>query len=229
MAKASAKARAASAPQKLAKDGTRRGGARIDPKTGKSVAGRKPVKREPTSLTDLDLRSLLTDPPPDEIDGVAQRHLTATIDGLVKIAVHGASETARISCCKEILDRGYGKPAVEIGGDAAAPMLPFQMAPSVQPAIGVTAAYRSEARKYARLAVEVLRRIAEHGQSETARASALKALNDRGLGTVAMARMSDEMRDEPVGKKEQQARAAATAASGKFATPAPPRRVETLQ
>src|SRR5262249_31913818 len=156
--------------------------------------------------------------PPDEIDALAQRELGANISALVRVMVHGQSETARITCCKEILDRGYGKPAVEIGGDAASPMLPLMMAPSGQPApgVGVTAAFRAEARKYANLALEVLRRIRDYGKSETARAAAAKAINERGLGTVAPARMPDDMRDHaPLGKKEQRDRAAAAAATGK--------------
>jgi hypothetical protein len=73
------------------------------------------------------------------------------------------------------------------------------------------------------VAVAVLRKIAQEGQSETARAGASKALLDRGLGTVGKARMPDEQRDRPLGKKEEAARAAETAATGRFATPPPPR------
>lgn len=216
---------AAKSAAPVAKDGTRRGGARPG-------AGRKPKpKTEPTSIAEIDLRALLDEPAPDEIDAKAQQELGANINALVRIVVHGASETARITCCKEILDRGYGKPAVEIGGDAASPMLPLMMAPSVAPSpgIGVTAAFRAEARKYANLAIEVLRRIRDYGKSETARAAAAKALNERGLGMVAPARVPEtDTAPRELGIKEQRQRAAEAAARGKFATPPAPQR-ETLQ
>jgi hypothetical protein len=62
------------------------------------------------------------------------------------------------------------------------------------------------------------------GASESAIASASKALLDRGLGTVGKARMPEEQRERPLGKKEELARAAEVAASGPYATPASPRR-----
>lgn len=191
-------------------------------------AGRKPkgfVK--PSTLSELSKVAALASPPPDEIDGVAQRHAKTAIEALVKLLFYAASEAAKIAAAKEILDRGYGKPAVEIGGDAA--MLPFMMAPALQPA-SLTAEIRTEARKYANLAIEVLKKISADGTSETAIAAASKALLDRGLGTVGKARMPEEQRDRPLGKKEEAARAAEAAATGRFATPAPPRRAtEALQ
>lgn len=205
---------------KLAKDGSRRGGARPG-------AGRK--KRElasPTSLSELELKALLAEPAPEEIDGLAQRHADLAIEQLARVMIYGGSEAAKITAAKEILDRGYGKPAVEIGGDAA--MLPFMMAPQAAPSL--TDTVRTQARKYAAVAVAVLRKIAQDGQSETARAGASKALLDRGLGTVGKARMPDEQRDRPLGKKEEAAQAAAAAATGRYATPPPPRAVsDSLQ
>ena len=202
-----------------AKDGSRRGGAR----TG---AGRKKKQHStPTSLSELELRALLAEPAPDEIDGVAQQHAVLAIETLSRLLIYGASESAKITAAKEVLDRGYGKPAVEIGGDAA--MLPFMMAPTVAPTL--SGEIRSQARKYAPVAVAVLRKIAQDGQSESARASASKALLERGLGTVGKAKMPDEQREQPIGKKEQAQRAAAAAATGRFATPAPPRSHERVQ
>ena len=193
-------------------------------------AGRKPkgfVK--PSSLSDLNRVSALATPAPDEIDGVAQQHARDAIEALVKLLFYGGSEAAKITAAKEILDRGYGKPAVEIGGDAA--MLPLMMPdPAPIATISLTQEIRAEARRYANLAIEVLRKIAMDGQSETAVATASRALLDRGLGTVGKARMPDEQRDRPLGKKEEAARAAEAAATGRFATPAPPRRLsETVQ
>lgn len=203
-----------------AKDGSRRGGAR--PGAGRKKKGLS----APTSLSDLELKALLAEPAPDEIDGLAQRHADLAIETLVRLLIYGSSESAKITAGKEILDRGYGKPAVEIGGDAA--MLPFMMAPSVGPSR--TAEIRDHARKYAALAVAVLRKIAQDGHSETARAGASKALLDRGLGTVGKARMPEEQRERPLGKKEEAVRAAQAAATGLYAPPPPPgRQVETVQ
>lgn len=205
----------------VSKDGSRRGGAR--PGAGRKKKGLS----APTSLSELELKALLAEPAPDEIDGLAQRHSSLAIETLSRLLVYGSSESAKITAAKEILDRGYGKPAVEIGGDAAMLMLPFMQAPAVAPTM--SADVRSQARKYAAVAVAVLRKIAQDGQSETARAGASKALLDRGLGTVGKARMPDEQRERPLGKKEEAARAAEAAATGRFATPAPPRRTETVQ
>jgi hypothetical protein len=194
-------------------------------------AGRKPKGYvKPSALSELNRVSALATAPPDEIDGVAQRHANHAIEALVRLLFHGASEAAKITAAKEILDRGYGKPAVEIGGDVA--MLPFMMAPPAQPA-SITAEIRAEARRYANLAIEVLRKIAVDGASETAVAAASKALLDRGLGTVGKARLPEEQRERPLGKKEEAARAAEAAATGRFATPPPPRQQlrlgETMQ
>lgn len=184
-------------------------------------AGRKPKGYvKPSALSDLNKVQALASPPPEEIDGVAQSHARDVLQALVKVLFYGKSEAAKITAAKEILDRGYGKPTVEIGGDAA--MLPFMMAPERE-MHSIHAEVRTEARKYANLAIEVLRKIAIDGASETAIASASKALLDRGLGTVGKARMPDEQRDRPLGKKEELARAAEVAAAGPYATPAPPR------
>lgn len=184
-------------------------------------AGRKPkgfVK--PSAVSVLNRVAALATQPPDEIDGIAQQHAKLAIEALVKLLFYGSSEAAKITAAKEILDRGYGKPAVELGGDAA--MLPFMMVPGPQ-VDSLTASIRAEARRYANLAVEVLRKIAADGASETAIASASKAMLDRGLGTVGKARMPDEQRDRPLGKKEEAQRAAVAAATGKYATPPSPR------
>jgi hypothetical protein len=185
-------------------------------------AGRKPKGHvKPSALGPLTLAAAVASEPPAEIDGVAQRHARDAIGSLVRLLAHGSSEAAKITAAKELLDRGYGKPAVEIGGDAA-PMLPFMMAPAPS-AISLGEEIRAEARRYATLAIETLRRIAQDGQSETAIASASKALLDRGLGTVGKARMPDEQTPERVGKKELAQRAAEAAATGLYATPSAPR------
>jgi hypothetical protein len=185
-------------------------------------AGRKPKGYvKPSAISDLNRVAALASEPPPEIDGVAQQHAKDAIESLVKLLFYGSSEAAKISAAKEILDRGYGKPAVEIGGDAA--LLPFMMTPASIQATSLASEIRTEARKYANLAIEALRKIAKDGASEGAIAAASKALLDRGLGTVGKARMPDEQRERPLGKKEEAARAAEAAASGLYAPRMPPR------
>lgn len=167
----------------------------------------------------LDLAKALATPAPTEIDAYLEGDALPSIRAMVTQLLHGTSEAAKISAAVEVLDRGYGKPAVEIGGDAA--MLPFMEAPSRS--ITTSAEVRAEARKYAPLAAEVLRKIRDGGASENARVSAGRALLARNLGTVGKARMPDEQRDAPVGKKEQANRAAELAGTGRYATPSAPR------
>jgi hypothetical protein len=196
------------------------------PKTGRSKrggkrpgAGRpKTLRTASNTLSAIDLKSLLTAPAPDEIETVAQRHAHKALASMVKLLMFGSVESAKITAAIEVLDRGYGKPAVEIGGDA---MLPFMKAPATPT---TSTEIRTEARKFANLAIAVLEKIAESGASENSRASASKMLLARGLGTVAAARMPDEFDKRPLGKKEQALHAAANAATGMYATPAPPRR-----
>lgn len=194
-------------------------------------AGRKPKGYvKPSAVSDLNRVKALASEPPREIDSVAQRHAKDAIEALVKLLFYGSSEAAKITAAKEILDRGYGKPAVEIGGDAATPMLPFMMRPESAATVSITTEVRAEAQRYANLAIEVLRKIAADGQSETAIATASKALLDRGLGTVGKAKMLEEQTpDKVLGKKELAQRAAESAATGRFATPAPPKGYQSLQ
>jgi hypothetical protein len=180
-------------------------------------AGRKKTLRSASNtLSAIDLKSLLTAPAPDEIETVARRHAHKALASMVKLLMFGTVESAKITAATEILDRGFGRPAVEIGGDA---MLPFMLAP-VKPTISTE--IRTEARKYANLAVAVLEKIAESGASENSRASASRMLLARGLGTVAAARMPDEFDKRPLGKKEEAQRAAESAATGRYAIPAAP-------
>jgi hypothetical protein len=147
-------------------------------------------------------------PPPEEIESVAQHHARSVLDNFVKQLLFGTSETAKIAAATSILDRVFGKPAAASGGDA---VLPFFGAATSKP---VASEIREEARKYAILAVEVLAKITTNGASETARVAAGRALWDRGLGTVAPARVPDEFGFRPVGKKLEAERAAKTAGEG---------------
>lgn len=189
---------------------SRRGGAR--PNAGRKGKGHKSA----SGLSEIDIKAALAAGAPEEIEAVAQRHVRPVLDALVKVMLVGASEAARVNAANAILDRGYGKPTVESGGDAMLPF--FGAAPSKQLATEV----RSDARKFAPLAIEVLARIAEHGESEAARVQACKALWDRGLGAVAPAKVPDEALRRPTGKKEEQAQAALSAGTGRYATPPAP-------
>lgn len=175
----------------------------------------------PGRLADIDLRAALEAPVPGDIAAVAQGRALTALEALVKQLTHGASEAAKVSAANAILDRGYGKPTVETGGEL---LLPFMPRPD-QAAIDLATDVRTLARRYATLAVEVLHKIASSGLSESARVSAARALWDRGLGTVAPAKLPDALHPElerPLGKKEEMARAATAAATGRYAVPAPP-------
>lgn len=180
-------------------------------------AGRKPKGYvAPTKVAGIDLEAALAAPVPEKIDQLVQGDAKASIDGLVKQLSHGASESAKVAAANEILDRGYGKPAVELGSD---PMLPFMTArQSAAPIDDV----RTYARRFANLAIEVLRKIRDNGDSETARVAAAKSLLARGFGTVAPARMPDHLLERALGKKEEAGIRAREAGTGRYATPPPP-------
>jgi hypothetical protein len=194
------------------------------PKSGKSKRGGKrpgagrprTIRSASNTLGAIDIEALLSASTPDEIETVAQRHAHKALASMVKLLMFGSVESAKITAATEVLDRGYGKPAVEIGGDA---MLPFMRTPA---APTISTEIRIEARKYANLAIAVLEKIADNGASENSRASASRMLLARGLGTVAAARMPDEFDKRPLGKKEEAQRAAESAATGRYATPSAP-------
>jgi len=179
-------------------------------------AGRKKKLRAATVIDDADLRLLVAEAAPDHVETAAQRHARTAIGALVKKMIGGVSEAARVAAANAILDRGYGKPTVEVGGDA---FLPFASAPT---AVTISPEMRNEARKYAMLAIEVLRRVAEFGQSDAAVVTASKSILDRALGAVGPAKVPEELGRATLGKREQAAEDAREAATGIFAPPAPP-------
>lgn len=171
----------------------------------------------PTRLSDLDVKAAMALSAPDDIETAAQEKAFAAIQALIRVMQHGDSESARVKACCSIIDRGYGKPSANVGGD---PLLPFLGSAPVREA---APKIRDEARKYANLAIEILHRIAGAAQSDAARRQAADALLDRGLGKVATAQMQDELgKLRQLGKKEQQSQAAEQAGTGLYATPAPP-------
>lgn len=190
---------------------SRRGGKRPN-------AGRKPKNQKSTSaLPEIDLNAALNTPPPDDIESAAQTHSRDAIASLVKQLVHGKSETAKVNAANAILDRGYGKPSVDVGG-----LSQLSLFGGARPMAAVGDEIRIEARKYANLAIEVLRSIATRGETEGARVSASKSLLDRGVGTVTTAKLPEGITPKVLGKKEEQAVAARNAAAGRYAPPPPP-------
>jgi hypothetical protein len=160
---------------------------------GGSRAGSGRKSKNRCALPDIDIAHALAEPAPEDIEAAARRHAVMAIGTMVKIVKNGESEGAAIRAANAILDRGYGKPAVEI--DALVEEI------------------RAEARRYANLAIERLRLIADAGRSENSRASAAKSLLDRGLGAVAVAQFGGEDQRK-VGKKEAAEIAAETAGEG---------------
>lgn len=193
---------------------SRRGGAR-------KGAGRKPKGyAKPGSLTDLDVRAIEAQPAPERIEDVAHVEARAALEALKRQLLGGSSESVKVRAADEILDRGYGKAGVDAPGQ---PELPFF---GVAPAQQLRGAMHEAARRLANLAIEVLRRIRDFGESESARVAAAKVLLKRAVGTAATAtRLPDSplAQARPVGKKEQAAESAREAATGRYATPAPPR------
>lgn len=182
-------------------------------------AGRKPKDHvRPTTVAGIDMAAALAAPIPDDIASVARAKVLSALDTLVKQLQHGSSEAAKIAAANAILDRGYGKPAVDVGGDPVLPFLGTAPPPAVDPGDNL----RALARGYANLAVEVLSRIASAGESESARVSAARSLWDRGLGTVGPAKLPDDFGNRQMGKKEEMARAATAAATGRYAVPPAP-------
>lgn len=200
---------------KTAKSG--RGGKRIG-------AGRKKKNHHsPSSLSAIDIKALLEEPAPTDITSSAQQHSHMAIEALSKQMLYGASEAAKISAAKEILDRGYFKPSTDTGGMQ---LTLFGAGVSATEATEI----RDHARKFANLAVAVLWKITTCGESESARVSAAKALIERHIGTAPIARVVDGGLPRSMGKKEEAQQVARNLAAGRFATREPPRSAyKTLQ
>jgi hypothetical protein len=176
---------------------SRRGGSRPG-------AGRKPKGHKSSSaLPEIDLEAALAAPAPDDIESSAQAYARGAIASLVKQLCYGKSETAKVNAANAILDRGYGRPSVDVGGLAQ-----LSLFGGIRPAAVV--------------GDEVLGSIAARGETEGARVSASKSLLDRGVGTVQTARVPEGLSPKVMGKKEEAAVAARNAAAGKYAPPAPP-------
>ena len=168
-------------------------------------------------MSPIEVEEALAAESPGEVEKVAQAYARSSLANLVREILHGESESAKVTACNEVLDRGWGKPAVEAPGD---PMLPFAPAPG--PSLTLHGEIRDEARRYTRLSIQTLERISAAGQIAQARVAASRSLLNRSIGTVAAARLPDQAAQAPLGKKEAQAIAARTASSGIYATPPGP-------
>jgi hypothetical protein len=197
---------------------SRRGGKRAG-------AGRKPKNHVPaTTIPAHTIRAALASDAPEVVEAEARAHALPMVKVLIDTMLDArASGAARIQACNSILDRGYGKPSVDTGVD----MLPFMAKPTTT----IPGDVRAECKRYARIAIETLKTIAERGESENARVSAARSILDRGLGTVGAAALADEKKTQTFGKKEAQKIAAEVrvAGGGKFAAPAPPPNARSVQ
>jgi hypothetical protein len=177
-------------------DRPRHGGARPG-------AGRKKKGAVSTSaIAPLDLRAALAAAAPAEVEPLAAQHATVAVEALFKELVAGLSEAARVAAANEILDRGWGKPTVESGGDLTLPFF------GTAPARELPSEIRSQCRRLTELAVQALLKIATSGTSESARVSAARSLLNRGLGAVAPARVPEDAGLRNLGKKAEAERIA---------------------
>ncbi len=157
------------------------------PKKHSNWGGARPGAGRPRRTADVTVAPISTpaeavNEPIENVETVAAAHAMNALAALVRQLTLGKSEPAKIVAANAILDRAFGRPSVDAGGDA---MLPFQAAPSSG---SMSAAARREARKHARVAIEALVTIASSGASESARVAAARSLLDRGVGTVGVAK-----------------------------------------
>ena len=77
---------------------------------------------------------------------LARQHTEVALRTLVDIAKHGASESARVAAASALLDRGWGRPTQQIGGDpTGAPIIVIPA--SREPAIDATPEVRPHGKR----------------------------------------------------------------------------------
>lgn len=81
--------------------------------TAKKIGGRRPGAGRPKGS----LNKVAAD-----VRAAAQQYTTEALASLAQIMRDGESEQARVSAANAILDRGHGKPAQVISGDAENPL-----------------------------------------------------------------------------------------------------------
>ena len=175
-------------------------------KRSENWGGARPGAGRPRRTADVTVAPISTpaeavDEPIENVETVAAAHAMNALAVLVAQLRSGANEPAKIAAANAILDRGYGRPAVDVG---AAAMLPFHAAPS---SVSASSNVRFEARKYAWLAIDVLRTIAAAGASESARVAAARSLLDRGVGTVGTAKAARALIPEGNTQEDREQRA----------------------
>lgn len=173
-----------------------RGGAR-------KGAGRKPKgATQASAIGPVELRAALATPAPGEVEPVAAAYADLALEALYAEMIGGQSEAARVAAANEVLDRGWGKPTVESGGDLMLPLF------GSRPARDTPKEIRESCRRLTNVAIEVLKRIAQSGSSESAKVSAAKSLLSRGLGAVGPAQVPKDDGLRNLGKKAEADRAA---------------------
>jgi hypothetical protein len=146
-------------------------------------------------IAPIDLAEALGKPAPAEIEPVAQQHARDALHALVAQLKFGTADAASIAAANTILDRAYGKPAIDLGGTGTLPFL------GRAPTRSISNEIRDEARQFAHLAITRLRQITLTGLAESARVAAARSLLERGLGVAAAAKVDDDCRQ--VGRREQ--------------------------
>jgi Family of unknown function (DUF5681) len=63
-----------------------------------------------------------------EIRELARAHTMTALQALVEIAEHGENESARVAAANAILDRGWGKPVMQLVADDVPPVITFNIA-----------------------------------------------------------------------------------------------------
>jgi hypothetical protein len=75
-----------------------------------------------------------------ELRELARQHTDAALRTLIEIAANGENESARVAAANAILDRGWGKPAVQLITDDLPTVITFNMGRELRPPRDVTQA-----------------------------------------------------------------------------------------
>ena len=177
-------------------------------------AGRKPKSHVPPAhLSEINIAASRARPVPERMESAALRHARKAIDTLLTVMLHGKSDPARVKAAEAILDRGWGKPSAEPGGDLVLPLFPDDQVRVLAEDL------RELARKETNLAFDVLSAISERSLTESAQVAASKAIIDRTIGSVGVARVPESEYRREIGKKEQAAQMADEMATDIYAVP----------
>lgn len=70
-----------------------------------------------------------------DVKAAAREHTAEAIATLVRLMRRGKSEQARIAAARELLDRGYGRPAQALTGEDGTPLLPTIVTHRIEAAV----------------------------------------------------------------------------------------------